>query len=286
MLIMKRFDFFSKLSVSITIILSSFILSGCSKTAPAPAPIASFTWAAQSLTAPATVTFTNTSTNGTSYSWEFGDGGSSSLQSPTYTYNKSGSYTARLTVTGAGGSNTTSQTITIATPTSLEITVKGYLGNNAPGATVKLYPTQADWVNETNQVLTTQTTDANGVVTFSPLTPTKYFWKVSVGCQNNIFGVITTTSNLTANVKNTVNTVLSQTGTLEFKNNSSNPYEIFINGISTISSLSGGATSRVIVPAGPYSIRVLQKSGFVLFPTEQNYNATVACGSNILVSFP
>lgn len=133
---------------SIFIFLTVFV-SGCSKSDPAPAPIASFTWSSQNLTAPATVSFTNTSINGSSYVWDFGDGGSSTLLSPTYTYSKGGTYTVRLTVNGQGGTNTSSQSITILSPTVLEINIKNSQGTNAVGASVRLYPTQTDWLNET-----------------------------------------------------------------------------------------------------------------------------------------
>lgn len=261
-------------------------LFSCSKTAPTPAPVASFNWAATSTTAPATVNFTNTSTNGKSYLWDFGDGGTSTNFSPTYTFTKGGSFTVKLTVTGDGGTASTSQTINITTPTSLQITIKDDLGNPVVGASVKLYSSITDWTNETNQVLTTQTSNANGVVVFSPLSAIKYFWKITKDCQNNLMGGNTTTTALTANNLNTINAVLAKTGTLTFKNNSTNPYDVFVNGVLTVANMAGGTTQSFIAPIGSYSIRVLQKSGYLISPTDKTYTGSLSCGGSLLTSFP
>lgn len=263
-----------------------FLISSCSKSVPAPAPIASFTWTASSPTAPSVVTFTNTSTNATSYSWDFGNGATSTVASPSYTYTTSGSFTVKLTVTGAGGTNSTTQTVNIAAPTSLEITVKDNLGNAVSGASVKLYSSVTDWTNGTNQILTTLTTDAAGVVKFSPLSAIKYYWYVSSGCKNNSYGSNTTTNALTANTNNTVTTIVDGTGTLIINNTSTNPYDVYINNVLQVSSMPGGTSKQFSAPVGAYIIRVLQKSGYLVFPTDKTYNVNLTCGGTITTTFP
>lgn len=270
---------------SLSLIFLSTLFS-CSKTAPTPAPVASFNWAATSTTAPATVNFTNTSTNGKAYVWDFGDGGSSTNFSPSYIYTKGGTFIVKLTVTGDGGTSSTFQTININTPTSLQITIKDDLGNPVSGATVKLYSTVNDWNNETNQVLTTQSSNASGIVTFSPLSPIKYYWKVVKDCQNNYSGTVTTTNALTANMNNIVTSVLAKTGTLTFKNTSTNPYDVFVNGVLTVSNMAGGTTQSFIAPIGSYSIRVLQKSGYLISPTDKTYVGSISCGTTLTTTFP
>ena len=269
--------------------LPIFLLSlivGCSKSGPALAPVASFTWTASSLTAPSAVTFNNKSTNSSSYLWDFGDGGTSTAYIPTHTYTAGGTYTVKLTVTGQGGTNSTTQTVNLANPTALQITIKDNLGNPVTGATVKLYSSTNDWTNETNQLLTTQTSNANGVVTFSPLSSILYYWKVTSGCQNNFFGSNTTANALTANVTNTVTTVLGGTGTLAFSNTSTNPYDVYVNGTVQITNMAGGTTKNLIVPVGAYTIRVLQKSGYLISPTDKTYNGTLSCGLTLTTTFP
>jgi PKD repeat protein len=271
------------------IILCSLIISlfySCKKTEEVPKPVAAFTWQTQSTTAPATVSFTNASTNATSYSWDFGDGNTSTSSNPTNRYSAGGNFVVKLTATGPGGTNTSSQTISLLNPTSLQISIKDNLGNAVSGATVKLYSSLTDWTNETNQVLTTQTSNTNGVVTFSPLSPAIYYWKIMSGCQTNLFGSNTSTTALTANINNTVTSVLGGTGTLTLNNNSTNPYDIYVNGILQITNMSGGSTRNFAAPVGNYTIRVIQKSGFILSPTDKTYTGSLICGGTLTVAFP
>jgi len=103
-------------------------------------------------------------------------------------------------------------------PTSLQITVRDEIGNIISGSVVKLYASQTDWENETNQVGSTQVSDASGVVTFSDLSAIKYYWLAEKDCKNNVNGGATTTTPLASNVTTTVNAVLSSTGSLSFEN--------------------------------------------------------------------
>lgn len=172
------------------------------------------------------------------------------------------------------------------TPTSLELTLKDELGNIVSGAAVKLYSSQTDWNNGSNQVGTTQTSNAAGVVTFTNVSNIKYYWFAEKDCKNNVNGGIASASALTANTINTFNIVLSSTGTLKFVNTSSNPYHIYINGVA-ITDLNGGSTlSDYYMPIGAYSLRVLQISGYILSPTDKTYTGTLTCGGTLLVTFP
>lgn len=266
--------------------ITYLLVNGCTKSVPAPAPVASFTWTASSSTAPSVVSFTNTSTNATSYSWDFGNGSTSTAASPSHTYSTAGSFTVKLTVTGAGGTNSTTQTVNIAVPTALEITVKDNLGNSVSGATVKLYSSLTDWTNGTNQLLTTQTTNASGVVKFSPLSSIKYYWSVTNGCKNNAYGSNTTTNVLTSNVTTSVTTIIDGTGTLVINNTSTNPYDVYINNVLQVASMAGGTSRQFTAAVGTYVIRVVQKSGFVFTPTDKSYNANLACGGTVTTTFP
>ena len=282
--IMKNFQ--SRLKSVTYFILFIILFLSCSKTSSPPTPVVSFTWASSNLTAPSTVTFTNTSTNATAYSWDFGDGSNSTAASPTHIYATGGSYIAKLTVTGEGGTNSSTQTVNIVSPTALQITVKDNLGNAVVGASVKLYSSVTDYNNGTNQLLTTQVSNASGVVTFSPLSAIKYYWLASSSCQNNIFGSNTTTSALTTNITTSVTTIIAGTGTLTFSNISSNPYDVYINGALQITNMAGGTTQSYTAAVGSYSIRVLQKSGYLVFPTDKTYSVTLACGGSLTTTFP
>ena len=172
------------------------------------------------------------------------------------------------------------------TPTSLEIHLKDYLGNIVSSASVKLYATLTDWNNGTNQVGTTQYSDGLGNVIFYNLANIQYYWYAEKDCQNNINGAVTTTYPLTANVNNNVNVILSSTGTLAFISTSTNPYHIYINGTFAFD-MNGGTTQyRYNMPTGSYTIRVIQISGYVLYPTDETFNGTVTCGSTFTTTFP
>ena len=171
-------------------------------------------------------------------------------------------------------------------PTALELTLKDGLGNIVAGASVKLYASQTDWNNETNQVGATLTSDASGKVKFSSLSNIQYYWFAEKDCNNNVNGAITTTSALTANVTNTLDVILSSTGTIKLVSTSVNPYRIYING-TAIGDMNGGTTEYVYyVPVGSYSIRYLQLSGYVVYPTDQTVTGNVSCGSMLTVTFP
>lgn len=76
------------------------------------------------------------------------------------------------------------------------------------------------------------------------------------------------------------------TGTIQFVNNSVNPYRIYING-DLKTTLSGGAYITYTVSLGTYSCRVLQTAGYVLYPTDQTYTCSITATDNSdVVSFP
>lgn len=171
-------------------------------------------------------------------------------------------------------------------PTRLQLTVRDELGNAVTGSVVKLYASETDWENETNQIGTAQVSDASGIVTFSDLSANKYYWLAEKDCKNNVNGSNTTATVLTSNITNTVNTVLSGTGTLSFSNTSTNPYRVFVNNVEVFT-MNGQTTQDLdYAPTGSYSVRVLQVSGYAVYPTDETYTGTVSCGTSLSVVFP
>ncbi len=269
--------------------LTLMFIGSCSKkdsTPATPVPTVSFTWSPTTSTAPATITFVNNSTNASSYSWDFGDGRTSTDANPSHTYTTGNTFLVKLTATGAGGSANATNSITILKPTELKITVLDVSTNVVAGAQVKLFATLSDWQNGTNQVGSTLTSNSSGVVMFTNLQPSKYYWAISKSCQNNYNTTYTTTGSLTANTVNTVNSQVISTGTLVFTNTSSNPYKVELNGNVLYSSMTGG-TSNIYsyAPTGNYTIKVTQLSGFII-PTIKTYTGTLSCGSTLTTTFP
>ena len=287
---MKKLKMF--LSLLLVVIIAT-VFNACKKdsTTPTPtqlSPIANFTFVQNSQTAPSLITFTNTSQNATSYSWNFGDGASSTDVNPTHTYTQSGTYSVILAAIGNGGSNTNTQIVFVGVtpPTRLQLNLKDNIGNVVSGATVKLYASLTDWTNGTNQVGSTQISDVAGNVMFTNLSSTYYYWFAENGCYNNINSSNTLSNPLTANVINYGSTILSSTCTLKFVNTSTNPYHVYINGVLSFD-MNGGTTNyKYNAPIGYYTLRVLQISGYVLYPTDVTYTGTTICGQTLTTTFP
>lgn len=170
--------------------------------------------------------------------------------------------------------------------TSLEIAVKDNLGNPVGGADVYLYTSETNWKNRINQVTSSLVTDANGKVNFTGLNSLKYYWYAEKDCYNNVNGSVTTTQPITANTKTYVNTIISASGTIKLTSTSSYPYRVYINGEQTLD-MNGGTTEYFYnKPVGNYTIRVLQLSGYVLYPTDKTFNGKVECGTTFSITYP
>ena len=181
-----------------------------------------------------------------------------------------------------------SSSLTTSPSTSLKIIVNDDSGNPVSQALVKLYLSQTDLVNNTNQVLTTQTTNSNGEVIFSPVSDIlTYYWLAKKDCKTNIFdNSISNSILLFSNTVNTFSTTISDKGKLKFTNNSINPYNVYVNNVLKISNMPGGTTNSYFYSPGNYSIRVEQQSGYIFNPTIQTYSGTLNCGGTLTTTFP
>jgi hypothetical protein len=168
-----------------------------------------------------------------------------------------------------------------APSTSLKIRVIDEEGNSISGVTVKLYKSLTDLENQNNQSGSTLTSDANGEVTFSSLETIKYYWLAENGCKNNFNG-ITTTDILGSNQIKIVTSTLIETGSLELINQSTSQYQVYINGSLIFTADGQYSYNYIYVPAGTYSISVLQVGGDI----RQTYTETISCGNKLSVTFP
>jgi hypothetical protein len=171
-------------------------------------------------------------------------------------------------------------------PTTLELTVLNGTGNIVSGATVQLFSNENDWKNGTNQIGSDQISDANGKVKFTNLATIKYYFWGYKGCSNNYNGGVALVNPLTANVKNTVNLVITETSTLKFVNNSNNPYRIYINGTTKFDM--DGNTNRTVfnLPTGDYTLRYLQLSGYLVSATDETLSTTLNCNEITTLTYP
>jgi hypothetical protein len=77
-------------------------------------------------------------------------------------------------------------------PTSLNIKVIDFVGNIVEGAAVRLFHTEDDYRNETNQIGEIQYTDKKGKTTFKNLETRIYFLYVTKDDMNNVGGGVQT----------------------------------------------------------------------------------------------
>lgn len=145
--------------------------------------------------APLAVNFTATGSGGVapySYSWDFGDGNTGSGQTVSHKFASQGDYNVTITLTDASSSKTTSSLLVpVSAPTTgqLTVNVRDSSGNPIGGATVMVTAAPS------GQTLPpSQTTGANGSVTFHSLLPGSYTYKVSASGYSDSPPVTTTVS--------------------------------------------------------------------------------------------
>lgn len=135
-------------------------------------PVASFTDVPDPSDEGESVQFTDTSTPTgeiTYWAWDFGDGGTSTDQNPTYTYATAGTYTVTLNIASANGTDQASGSHTVnaagsnitGTVTYDEWPYGAPPGPVWPSCEVSLDLDGVPWAGGT------ETTDANGVYTFT-----------------------------------------------------------------------------------------------------------------------
>ena len=171
--------------------------------------------------------------------------------------------------------------------TSMKLSIIDNHGNNVAGAKVSIYQSHSDWEHRTNQIGKTQVTNSQGNVVFDNLSPIKYFWFIEKGCKNNYNGPVTSQNPISEGHQNIINNIIiSSSGTIKLDNYSNNPYNIYINGTFEFA-LKGNETRYLKnTKLGAYSIKVVQISGYALYPTIKNYNINVKCGQIKAVNFP
>lgn len=74
-------------------------------------------------------------------------------------------------------------------------------------------------------------------------------------------------------------------GTIQFINNSTNPYTVSVSGYGSFT-LKGNHYIKKQYDKGSYIVNVKQNSGYLLYPTEENYTVRLGCEEEAVVSFP
>lgn len=129
------------------------------------------------------ISFTNVSVNAESFEWNLGDGTISTAFNVTHFYDDPGTYLVSLTAFGRKGGVSTATFEVDVIGSQLKVIVKEYWDEYVvPNASVILYPTLQDWIDETNPV-EERFTNAVGECIFTGLSNQKYY--VDVWEQNH-----------------------------------------------------------------------------------------------------
>ena len=176
---------------------------------------------------------------------------------------------------------------TSTAPTELKIQVVDNQGYPFPNATVYMYETKSDFLNNKNIVLKT-TTDANGYLYVTDLSPLAYYLYVVSDCYDDFNTNYQLPYALLPNTLNVYDPiVLSSVGQIVVQSNSNYPYQIELDGNIVSSSLASGQYITIHeVPAGNHTVRVIQLSGYYPVPLDESFSVNVTCGNTSQVLFP
>ncbi len=158
-------------------IIALLALTSCVKQ-----PSSNFTTDQENYEVQEQVIFTNISIDTETYFWDFGDDNTSTSASPTHTYQSYGEKTIKLTCFSKKEKKTSSftKTINIYHPTELKLVVKNNSSEIQPNVAVSIYNSSFDYNDQKNAVAT-KSTDENGVVIFSLIDATRYYFGTTVG---------------------------------------------------------------------------------------------------------
>lgn len=177
----------------------------------------------------------------------------------------------------------------VVQPTTVEVKVIDEIGNSMPNATVTLIKqtfSVALFSNDTTFEYTTIAsgkTNDRGVFKTTTDANIKIYYTIEAGeCLEQSSS--TFIGNTTPNVNNIVTVVMKNTaGTLKIVNNNDDPFYIYKDGTLWFTA-EAGMNYTYKLKNGTYSIRALQKSGYLVNPTDATVSKTVSCGTETITT--
>lgn len=160
------------------------------------------------------------------------------------------------------------------------ITVIDPMGKKVSGVSVYFYSTEKPFLDYDFNYIPYKT-DIYGNVSVKSINynhSTCYFRIFNNCLSNNIGGAITSIDSLRYDVDNYLTVQLVETSTLRFQNFTNDVYSIDVAGIHKFN-LAGGENIRLYkcVPDGKVKIRILQLSGFKVFPKDTTFYDMLKC---------
>ncbi len=194
----------------------------------------------------------------------------------------------------SGSNNSGNNPTPTPTPTtSLVVSVIDNSGSSSSNTSVTLYNSLTDYTNQTNPIAS-KTTGSDGKATFSNLNPIVYYFSAINGSENNTGSTTKTPSAIIEGQTNNVSTTIrdtrpacqiQQTSGVTIYNNSSNPYDLEIDGVFE-RRMSGNTNVSYILSAGTHSFRATQVSGFVFTPTVRSVTSNMVVCQTYTWQFP
>lgn len=162
--------------ISLLLAISAIVISGCESIIE---PRADFEVSKNPVSTYEEIKFFNSSNQAIEYEWDFGDGYITSEYEPVHYYSKPGTYSVKLSAFNHGVVDYAYITVNvIAPPTVLNIQVlETFTKLPVSGASILVYPTYTDWLNETNSVMEIFT-DNRGIAIIEGLEPNYYYLDV------------------------------------------------------------------------------------------------------------
>ncbi|HEY4788026.1 MAG TPA: PKD domain-containing protein [Bacteroidales bacterium] len=170
-----------KLSILLAVVLVVF--SSCERVME---PRADFEVSKSTVNTYEEIKFFNSSREALEYEWDFGDGYVSNDYEPVHYYTQPGHYTVKLSAYNHGIVDYAFINIDVtAPPTILNVQVlETFTKLPVSGASILIYPTYTDWLNETNSIKEIFT-DERGIAIIEGLEPNYYYLDVWEKNHNN-----------------------------------------------------------------------------------------------------
>lgn len=133
------------------------------------------------------IKFFNYSSSATDFEWDFGDGFITDFDAPVHYYDRPGVYTVKLAAFHGDHADYAYLTIEVVErpAATLDIQVLEYYSGYAiAGASIIIYPTYNDWLNQTNGI-TEVSTNSQGIAVVSGLAPGYYYLDIWEKNHNN-----------------------------------------------------------------------------------------------------
>lgn len=169
----------------------------------------------------------------------------------------------------------TQQPLAVESPTTIVVSTTSLSGDSLYGVSVSLYKGKNDF--DSKKVYKTATAASNKAnVVFSGLESDVYYFTATSMCYGTGDSVFFTNSKIEPN-KTTRGVVrLQERVPVKLTSTSTNRYAVYIDE-RFLFDLNGGETKTLYTTSGRHNVRVIQREGYILLPTDKTYTIDAKC---------